>query len=96
MIYEKIPVIMPTRGSPIRCKVEVSFQPNNLSDAFTCTYICDSLHQVIDTISQSAKTSRSHPFNLAVLGFYVYDCFYPLESIDDSPVDKDVLFYCIT
>lgn len=79
---------------PVRMKVEVEWlKDDDTTETFKTQYVADSMLQVIEHCN--SKRLRLFPFPVAfrVLGFYVYDCFYLLDDLEDSPLDKEILFY---
>lgn len=102
MLHDFIRSCSPENGilsPPIRPRFKATFavSPDDLRDPQSCfvsLYVADNMVSALDNILEHKHKIFPFLISLALDGFYVYDCFYPLDSIEDCPVDIDILAYC--
>lgn len=92
MMPVKVPLVNRGLGcfsAPLRGKYFVTFL-NQDGTSFECTYIGDNLRQVVEHVFESSVLFP-YPVSVSLDGVYFHDCYYPLEHLEDCPVDVDVI-----
>lgn len=79
---------------PVRGKFTVLWQGSK-DEIFTTDYVADTLCQVFERVN--SQRLRLFPFvrSISLSGFYVYGEFYDWETLEECPLDIEILLYCL-